>query len=287
MNLHFQHLLYRWQLLTNRIPQSGQPILLALFFTAVHTVIFFSFQPIIGYAISSFVTLPVLIFAWRYGLKAGVYATLVSFVINNLLVAINEKPFPIQTFIGGLTGHFFTLLVAIIVGKFKDLSLRLNHELAERHQIERYLQEKETKYRLLSENLSDLICLHQIDSTITYLSSSIEEMLGYSAQELLGKKPFHFFHPDDINYFRSPEYLLIIQQNQDFTVEGRMRHKDGHYLWVESRIRPFTYSDNSQNYWQSITRDVSQRKEQELALQNAKEEAEEANRTKSEFRGSC
>lgn len=148
---------------------------------------------------------------------------------------------------------------------------------SEQKQIELALKESEQQYRLISENLNDLICLHEIDSTLVYLSSSINEMLGYSAQELLGQTPFHLFHPEDISLFNSEEFLQTSQKGQDFTVEGRMRRKDGSFIWVESRIRPFSNQIDGKSYWQSITRDVSELRRREDALRMAVSETETAN----------
>ena len=227
--------------------------------------------------------LPVLLLAWLYGLKVGIYSAISAYFVNLLLVAIVEQPFNVEFMVEALPGHGFTLIAAALTGQFKGMSNKLKRELQERRQIEQAVQESEQRYRLISENLNDLICLYEMDGTLTYLSSSVEEILGYSADELLGTKPFRLFHPDDMALFNSFGYLQAVQQEQDFTVEGRMRHKEGHYLWVESRIRPLTYANDGQIYWQSITRDISKLKAREAALKKAKEEAEEATRVKSEF----
>ncbi|MCB8938862.1 MAG: response regulator [Ardenticatenaceae bacterium] len=275
MNSFFQKILKAWRELSHHTTLG--PILVVGLLTAVYASIFFLLQPIIGYIVASFMLLPVLVIARVYGLRAGIIASITAYFINISLITIIEQTITIDLYLEGVTGHIITLIAAIIVGKFKELSLQLKHELAERQQIEQTLQKSEQQYRLISENLNDMICLHELDSRLTYLSSSITEIFGYTPQELLGKTPFYLFHPDDAAIFRSSEYLQTIQQEKDFTVEGRLRHKDGRYIWVESRIRPFTNGTDGKMYWQSITRDVSELREREQALKTAVIETQTAN----------
>jgi PAS domain S-box-containing protein len=283
MKPFIQRMTHWWQLFTSRFSKSVEMTIVAVVLTMAYVLIFLLLQPIIGNIIASFSLVPVLLFAWLYGPKASIYATITSLIANFLLIAFIEQSFAAELLRPAIFGHVFILMAAIIAGKFSNLSKQLQNELQERVKIEQTLQASENRYRLISENLNDLICLHEQDSTIIYLSSSVEEMLGYSEKELLGQKPFQLYHPDDFTLFRSTDYLQAVEQEQDFTVEGRVRHKDGHYLWIESRMRPFVYANDENAYWQSITRDISELKARETALKAAKEEAEEATRTKSEF----
>lgn len=281
MKSHIQHWQRWWQRLTSQFSKPVEIMLVAGFMTAVYAIAFFLLHPLLGDVISSLIMVPVLLLAWIYGLRVGILAAIAAYFVNLLVFTVVERPFPVSFFVEALPGHIITLLAAMLVGKFKDLSTRLAKELVERQQIEKTLQESEQLYRLLSENLSDLICLHETNGNMTYVSSSSSEILGYTADELLGKSPLKLFHPKDRSIFRSPEYLHTVEHSEDFSFEARMRHKDGRYFWVEVRVRPFITTP--QNLWQSITRDISERKAREAALKKAKEEAEAATHVKSEF----
>ena len=283
MKLQIQRILDWHQLLRTRLSHRMEVLLVGLLLAGIHALVFLLLQLKTGYTITGFIFIPILIVAWFFGLRLGIYASILGYLYNILLITALEQAITPDLYLQGLMGHVFTLVAAIFVGKFKELSQELKREMAERNQIEQTIQVSERKFRLLSENLNDLICLHELDSTLIYLSSSVEEILGYSAKELLGKKPFQLFHPDDVELFRSHQYLQSVQLERDFTVEGRMQHKDGHFLWVESRIRPFVYENDDHVYWQSITRDISELKARTTSLKQAKEEAEEANRVKGEF----
>ncbi|MEZ4591621.1 MAG: PAS domain S-box protein [Chloroflexota bacterium] len=277
MSSFLQKIIGKWYAFSARSNKTVEIALVATGLTAVYALIFYVLQPMVGYVIASLIMLPVLVMAWVYGLRVGVIASFAAYFINLAIVGTVQRPYPTEFFIEGLPGHLITLLAAVIVGKFKDISARLSRELTEREHIEQTLQESEQQYRLISENLNDLICLHEVDSRLIYLSSSVTELLGYATKDLLGKTPFHLFHPDDATVFRSGQYLQTIQQGKDFTVEGRMRHKDGRYILVESRIRPFTNGTDGTLYWQSITRDISELRRRESELETAVAETKASN----------
>ena len=55
------------------------------------------------------------------------------------------------------------------------------------------------KYRLITENTSDLISLitFKINPTYTYIGSSCKKIIGYEPEEMIGKSCFDFIHPND------------------------------------------------------------------------------------------
>ena len=277
MSSLFQKITSWWRAFSNRLTKNTQIMLIGTLLGIAYALAFFALQPVVGFVVASFVMVPVLVLAWMYGLRVGVLAAVAAYIFNLIMVGIAERPYPTEFFIEGLPGHIITLLAALVVGKFRDLSVQLEDQLSGRQQMERILQESEYQYRLLSENLHDLICLHEADSRIIYISSSVKEMLGYATDELLGKTPFQLFHREDMSLFNSEEFLQTSQKGQDFTVEGRMRRKDGTFIWIESRIRPFSNQIDGKSYWQSITRDVSELRRREDALRMAVSETKTAN----------
>ena len=59
------------------------------------------------------------------------------------------------------------------------------------------------RYRLISENTSDLIAVttFEINPVFTYVSPSHEKVIGYTPEELIGKSGFDFIHPEDKKRF--------------------------------------------------------------------------------------
>jgi PAS domain S-box-containing protein len=98
----------------------------------------------------------------------------------------------------------------------------------------------ETKYQLLVENTGDVIVVLEWDGTIHYLSPSVERILGYQPQDMVGKRIFEFIHPDDRSSLSS--ILSNNPQRSDAVqlVEIRFRHPDDswHVLECVSRNLP-------------------------------------------------
>jgi len=163
-----------------------------------------------------------------------------------------------------------------IIGTFTDITARREAEEAR-------LQSEE-KFRLLADNANDFISIYSLDSICLYASPSVEKLLGYKPEEMLGKVFKEIAHPED--------HDIVVKTNAKSTnAEGpspryvfRMLHKEGHWEWMESTStvekdpRTGKFSHVS-----SVSRVVTDRilHEQELSL--AQEAAESANRAKSEF----
>lgn len=96
------------------------------------------------------------------------------------------------------------------------------------------LQESELRFRSLVQNSSDIISILAADGTIRYESPSVERILGYKPEELVGKSVFGFLHPDDrqrvIEVFR--KHLTI--PGSIAPMELRFRHNDGSWRTVEA-----------------------------------------------------
>jgi len=60
------------------------------------------------------------------------------------------------------------------------------------------LCQSEERFRSLVQNSSDIITILEVDGTIRYESPSIERILGYKPEDLLGKNAFVFIHPEEV-----------------------------------------------------------------------------------------
>ncbi|WP_051360026.1 PAS domain-containing hybrid sensor histidine kinase/response regulator [Adhaeribacter aquaticus] len=129
------------------------------------------------------------------------------------------------------------------------------------------LEKREELYRLLSENSKDMICLHEVDGTYIYISSSVKDLLGYTKEELIGTSPYALTHPDDLDYSLKDEKRKAFASNENFVIQHRKRKKDGTYIWVETNIRPIIEETTGKIIkLQSSSRDISERKRNNEAL---------------------
>jgi PAS domain S-box-containing protein len=125
------------------------------------------------------------------------------------------------------------------------------------------LQESEERFRLLAENSSDAITRHTPDGIYLYASPSSATILGYTPEELMGRKVAEFIHSDDI-----PAVTECFAQARIFggicTIAFRFKRRDGQLVWLESTCRILT--DPSTGMVSEIhasSRDISNRKQME------------------------
>jgi cell cycle sensor histidine kinase DivJ len=137
-------------------------------------------------------------------------------------------------------------------------------------------------YRFLADNAMDLITRHSSDGVIRFASPASQALLGRLPDEMLGHPLQALVHPDDLNTVQAA-VMESSYFGRDGQAEVRMRHKDGHFVWVEMRCRPAPLSSLESGDIVAVTRDISERKVQERALVEARDAALDASRAKSRF----
>lgn len=166
---------------------------------------------------------------------------------------------------GRVTGFF---------GVFKDLT-------DERKAIETAV-EQERRYRLLADNVSDVIATYGMDGLYTYLSPSIEELIGYTPEEMVGRSPFEFMAPEDHDRIRAL-FKANYRNQSNLTLEYRAITKAGNVRWLEARSKFLRDEQGRITEINDSVRDVTERREREAALAEARAIAEDAARTKADF----
>lgn len=150
-------------------------------------------------------------------------------------------------------------------------------DITERKKIEEELRKSEELYRIIADNTVDLIALHTPEGNYTYISPSIEMLLGYTPQEMLGKNPYQFFHSDDQERIRKESHNLALRGETNNTISFRMQHNDGTYRWMETKTQPlFAAGTTEVVALQTVTRDITERKRMEDELLYAKKLLDEA-----------
>lgn len=122
-------------------------------------------------------------------------------------------------------------------------NVKANHK-----QTEKKLAKSEKLYRLIAESTSDVISLatFNLHPVYTYVSSSVKVSTGYEPEELLGKSPFEFIHPDDKkklfpmlkDYFNTKIKKLLTGKELPTTkrIEFRFRDKEGNWRYLQSAV---------------------------------------------------
>ena len=151
-------------------------------------------------------------------------------------------------------------------------------DVTERNMAEDRLRTSEQQYRMLAQNISDVIWTMDLNLNLTYVSPSVERMHGWNPREWLSFQPSDYLVPSSLELVSKVLGEQFALQNspeadpdQVTTLEVEQYRKDGTTFWTELTAR-FLY-DESQRPAGIIgtTRDVTDRKRAEEALRESEE----------------
>jgi PAS domain S-box-containing protein len=143
-------------------------------------------------------------------------------------------------------------------------------DVTEQRDAERALRAREEHFRRLIENSSDYVMLVDGGGAITYLGPSVERILGYAPEELLGRRPTDLLHPDDVPVTMAAIDFHNAHPGKTSTIQYRIRHKDGPWRWIENvgcTVAPDTAADGLM----ANCRDITERVVAEQALAEREE----------------
>lgn len=143
---------------------------------------------------------------------------------------------------------------------------------------ERQLADSEERYRLMTQNMRDLISLHALDGRLTFVSPSFTTITGHAIERILGRSPLRLFHRGDLRRTKQRFAAIVDGEVAPATITYRLRHRDGHYLWLESQVALVHAQDGALSHVQVASRDVTARREAELTVARKTEELGQANR---------
>ncbi|MBP7582672.1 MAG: PAS domain S-box protein [Spirochaetes bacterium] len=145
----------------------------------------------------------------------------------------------------------------------RDITERKKAEDA-RRTLEESLRRSEELHRLILDNVGDSVFICDLDGKLAYCNRAVRNDTGYDLEELLGKSPLDFVHPEE--YERELQlYLVQIRENIDLAHhEFRFRRKDGSYAWVSMTIRMAKDQDGKFRFY-GVARNVTEQKEAEEA----------------------
>ena len=182
----------------------------------------------------------------------------------------------------GLTSIFMLIISGLIIFLIsRVIGTSIDKNLSAREMAEQALQEREEQYRLLLENMNDLVCEIDLEGYYTFVNENFKDTLGYDPKELLGTKVSDLMHPED-SQSSSGKFKHLLSSLEPSLDIWRFRHKNGEYRLIESKGKVYLNSKNEKRNV-IISRDITDKMRVEVELIDAKEKAEESDRLKSAF----
>ena len=177
-----------------------------------------------------------------------------------------------------------------ILGWFQIVAVKLGdgftvtfRDITASKEAEEAVRESEERFRLLAENTTDLICLHELDSPFLYASPSAKHMLGFEPDELIGASPYDLIHPEDAARVRREMHEPALNGEHHTAVTYRIRRKSGRYIWLETSGEPLFDEQGEVVNILTSSRDVSERVRSEQALARTNSALKQRNRELQDF----
>ena len=154
--------------------------------TAIYVAAVLALGPAGGSALMM-VTVPVLLAAWSFGVRAALLASAVGFLLNGVLstIFVGESA-RMWLSVNGLMGTSVLLAVGVTAGRLRDLSVRLKRELAEREAVTSALEQSEERLRAALDSMVDAVLIIDRRGRLTYLNPAAEQLFGYDRSEIVG-----------------------------------------------------------------------------------------------------
>jgi PAS domain S-box-containing protein len=155
--------------------------------------------------------------------------------------------------------------------KLKTANKQLQDDIIKREQAEEALRANEKRFRDIALSMADWVWEVDTETRYTYCSERVLDVLGYSAQEMIGKTPFELMSPDEATRVAAIFGELSSKQKPIVDLENWHLRKDGSRVCLLTNGVPIFDSDDNLIGYRGVDQDITKSKETEEALRKNEE----------------
>jgi two-component system sensor histidine kinase DctS len=180
------------------------------------------------------------------------------------------------------------LLLALLLGTLYWRQRERRHaeqrqarrELEQRvHDRTRELQDARGYWQAMEDSLLVGMRARDLNGRIVYVNPALCEMLGYTAEELVGRMPpYPYWHPEDLDKHWRDNEAVITGKAALNGFESRVRHRDGHDVYTMVYTAPLLDASGKQSGWMSSVVDISAQKQAEERQRSQQAQLQKATR---------
>lgn len=138
---------------------------------------------------------------------------------------------------------------------YQQINHSLNRTISE-------LEAGEQRFRMITDNMVDLVSLTDLKGYMQYVSPSHETITGWKVRHIVGRCVFDSMHPDDVQAARKV-YESAILSKQPGIATYRIKRADGDYRWLETVGKPLLDGQGKVVSMITASRDIHERRQNE------------------------
>ncbi|MCG7587309.1 transporter substrate-binding domain-containing protein, partial [Photobacterium sp. OFAV2-7] len=182
-----------------------------------------------------------------------------------------------------------TLLVLTVIITITWWNRKMAEEILQRKTAEKRARRAERRLQHLADNLDGVVLQHvqpnpdqPLDIQYTFVSAGVKELLGISATSIK-LHPEHLLNLlDDVNMSALKQSMREATKQGHWDSEQKLKYHRGQLKWIQFKSRVTPHEEGG-FYWNTVVTDISLLKQQQLALEHARQKAEIATAAKSQF----
>ena len=150
--------------------------------------------------------------------------------------------------------------------------LSVTRDITHRKKIEDNIRESENRFRQIAENAAEMIWDLDVNGLITFCNDAVERILGYTSEEVIGRKHFYdFFDPAQKEEYVKNAFDHLKNKDNIRSAINNNIHKDGHTVILETNVSPVFDKAGELIGYRGTCNDITHRVLAEKALRESEE----------------
>jgi PAS domain S-box-containing protein len=196
----------------------------------------------------------------------------------------DSKYKPITKIIGNISIIAIIVLMLVFIWVWL-LRMQIKKKTESLNLKNQELQKSEEKFRIITENSSDIIWHLDSNFLLTYISPSDERIRGFKKEDILGNSLFSILKPEGIELIKEANKKRLIDLNNGIISAPAIYEleeicKDGSWVWVEATATAHFDQNGNITGYHGVSRDISERKKAEQLLNEKESQLRELVTTK-------